>query len=146
MTIPFGPQLIGATEKTLNALLTRALLDTGLTEPQWVTLRLAGKLESDDDGDGTASGLVEQVRTRAHFDHAQGIVADLTARGLLADGRLTADARQLVDGIQRRIATMTATIWADLSTEDVAATTRILNEVTARGHAVLRDHSEGRVA
>jgi hypothetical protein len=44
MTTPFGPQLIGETEKTLNAILRRLLQGTGLSEPQWVTLRLAGQL------------------------------------------------------------------------------------------------------
>jgi hypothetical protein len=38
---PFGPQLLGETEKTLNALLRKSLRGTGLTEPQWVTLRVA---------------------------------------------------------------------------------------------------------
>ena len=45
MSTPFGPQLIGETEKTLNALLRRLLQGTGLTEPQWVTLRLANLLD-----------------------------------------------------------------------------------------------------
>ncbi|MCY1143299.1 hypothetical protein OWR29_35335 [Actinoplanes sp. Pm04-4] len=40
MTIPFGAQLIGRTEKALNALLDQALQGTGLTEPQWVALTL----------------------------------------------------------------------------------------------------------
>ncbi|WP_164842402.1 hypothetical protein [Actinoplanes solisilvae] len=38
--IPFGAQLIGRTEKALNALLERELSGTGLTEPQWVALTL----------------------------------------------------------------------------------------------------------
>ena len=41
MTTPFGPQLVGETEKTLTALLRGFLAETGLTEPQWVTLRVA---------------------------------------------------------------------------------------------------------
>ena len=53
MSTPFGPQLIGETEKTLNAILRRILQGTGLTEPQWVTMRLAGAL----DGSIDAAGL-----------------------------------------------------------------------------------------
>jgi len=45
MPTPFGPQLIGETEKTLGALLRRFLEGTGLSEPQWVTLRLADRLD-----------------------------------------------------------------------------------------------------
>ena len=48
MTAPFGPQLIGETEKTLTALLRRFLADTGLSEPQWVTLRVAQLYGADD--------------------------------------------------------------------------------------------------
>jgi hypothetical protein len=47
----FGTQLIGQTEKTLNAILGRLLARTGLTEPQWVTLTIAvmngGTIEPD---------------------------------------------------------------------------------------------------
>ena len=44
-TVPFGPVLVGQTEKTLRALLRRTLAGTGLSEPQWVTLRLAHMLD-----------------------------------------------------------------------------------------------------
>src|SRR5947209_17104613 len=37
----FNTQLIGQTEKTLNAILGRLLAGTGLSEPQWVTLTVA---------------------------------------------------------------------------------------------------------
>jgi len=40
-TPTFSTQLVGRTEKTLNAILARLLAGTGLTEPQWVTLTLA---------------------------------------------------------------------------------------------------------
>ena len=62
MSTPFSPQLIGETEKTLNALLRRSLEDTGLTEPLWVTLRLAGQLEGTVDAAGLAdhAGGVQQ--------------------------------------------------------------------------------------
>jgi hypothetical protein len=46
MSIPFGSQLIGQTEKALVALLRRSLEGTGLSEPQWVTLRVADQLVS----------------------------------------------------------------------------------------------------
>src|SRR5712691_4218526 len=39
-TPAFGTQVIGQTEKALNAILDRLLAGTGLTEPQWVTLTL----------------------------------------------------------------------------------------------------------
>src|SRR5262245_33530504 len=66
MPTPFGAQLIGETEKTLNALLRRSLEGTGLTEPQWVTLRVADLIDDIVDADGLAAA----VGDRAHFRDA----------------------------------------------------------------------------
>jgi hypothetical protein len=133
MTTPFGPRLIGETEKTLNALLYRCLAGTGLTEPQWVTLRLADLLEGNVDADGLAAAVAD----RAHFPDAADLVGSLALRGLLADGRLTAAGRDLVAEVQATIATETGPIWDELPADDVAAASRVLNEVVARARAVL---------
>jgi hypothetical protein len=134
MSIPFGPQLIGETEKTLNALLRRFLVGTGLTEPQWVTLRLADRL----DGSLGTDGLVAAVADRAHFPDAAKLVGELTDRGLLDDGRLTSAGRELTTAVQAAITTQTAPIWDNLPADDVAAATRVLNEVVTRARVVLR--------
>lgn len=133
MSIPFGPQLIGETEKTLNALLRRYLAGTGLTEPQWVTLRLAHLL----DGSVDADGLTAAVADRAHLLDAPDLVGALTSRGLLDDGRLTAAGRELIAAVQATITSETAPIWDDLPADDVGATTRVLNEITTRSRALL---------
>jgi hypothetical protein len=133
MPTPFGPQLIGETEKTLNALLRRALEGTDLTEPQWVTLRLAGQL----DGAVDTGGLSTAVAERAHIADAADLVAELTTRGLLDGGRFTPSGRQLVADVQERIATATAPIWDGLPPDDVEAATRLLNEVVGRARAAL---------
>jgi len=133
MSTAFGPQLIGETEKTLNALLHRALRGTGLTEPQWVTLRLAGGL----DGRVDTNGLAIAVADRAHFSDAAGLVRELTDRGLLADGQLTSAGRALTTATQTTITTDTAPIWDGLPSDDVDATTRVLNEVITRARAIL---------
>lgn len=132
-TTPFGSQLIGETEKTLNALLRRFLDGTGLTEPQWVTLRLAGLLDGTVDGDGLAAAVAD----RAHFADAADLVAQLTARGLLDAGRLTPAGRELVAGVQATIASTAGPIWNGLPPDDVEAATRVLNEVLSRARAVL---------
>jgi hypothetical protein len=133
MPTPFGPQLIGETEKTLNALLRRFLEGTELSEPQWVTLRLADVL----DGNVDAHGLAAAVAQRAHFADAAALVEALTARGLLDRGRLTATGRDVIAAVQTAITTETSPIWNDLPSEDVAAATRVLNEVLHRGRALL---------
>ena len=77
MATAFGPQLIGETEKTLNALLRRHLDGTGLTEPQWVTLRLADQLGDTAD----LEGLADVVRDRADFADAHDLVGALRHAG-----------------------------------------------------------------
>jgi hypothetical protein len=133
MSTQFGPRLIGETEKTLNALLRRFLQGTGLTEPQWVTLRLAALL----DGSVDTDGLAVAVGDRAHFPDAADLVAGLTDRGLLGDGRLTSLGRELASTVQDTITAGTAAIWEDLPVDDVAAATRVLNEVVSRARAAL---------
>jgi hypothetical protein len=133
MPTPFGPQLIGETEKTLSALLRRFLEGTGLTEPQWVTLRLADLL----DGSAASRGLAAVVADRAHLPDAADLVSDLTRRGLLVDDRLTTAGRELTAAVQATIAGETASIWNELPADDVAAATRVLNEVVSRSRALL---------
>ncbi len=131
-TPPFGPRLIGETEKTLNALLRHHLDRHDLSEPQWVTLQLAHTVDDTD-----AAGLAAVVSDRAHFADADEIVAALTARGLLTDGQPTERARRLVGALRGQIAESTAAIWRDLPEDDVAATTRVLDQVVARGREAL---------
>jgi hypothetical protein len=133
MPTPFGPQLIGETEKALGALLRRFLEGTSLTESQWVTLRLADRL----DGSVDANGLVAAVADRAQLSNAAELVSELTRRGLVDDGRLTSAGREVTTAIQTTIATTTAPIWDGLPDEDVAAATRVLNEILTRARAVL---------
>jgi hypothetical protein len=133
MTTPFGPRLIGESEKTLNALLCRFLTGTRLNESQWVTLRLAGMLDGTVDG----SGLTDAARDRAQLSDADSIVAELTSRGPLDDGRLTGAGRELVEQIQATVTEATRPVWQGLPEDDVAATTRVLNEVLARARTVL---------
>jgi hypothetical protein len=134
MSTPFGPQLIGETEKTLNALLRRFLRETGLSEPQGVTLRVADLL----DGSVDADGLAAAVADRAHLTDAADLVGELTNRGLIDDGRLTSAGRELTTTVQATITSETAPIWDSLPAADVAAATRVLNEVVTRARVALR--------
>lgn len=131
MPTPFGPQLLGETEKTLNALLGR-VLGGRLTEPEWVTLRIAHQ-----PGPAGSDELVARVADRARFDDAGALVARLTARGLIQEGRLTGEGRRLVEELQAEITATTRPIWQDLPEHEVAATTRLLHEVLARARLVL---------
>jgi hypothetical protein len=133
MTTPFGPQLIGETEKTLNALLQRFLDDTDLTEAQWVTLRLARQF----DGTVDADSLAATVADRAHFSDAAGLVGGLNARRLLDGGRVSESGRALMASVQDRIDTEVVPILQGLPDADVEATARVLNEVVSRARRAL---------
>ena len=133
MSTPFGPQLIGETDKTLNALLRRFLEPTGLTEPQWVTLRLAGQLGGEVDD----KGLVAALADRAQFTDAGALVGELVARGLLEGGQLSSSGRELTSTVTAAIAAGTAPIWENLPETDTESTARILNEIITRGRRVL---------
>jgi hypothetical protein len=138
VSIPFGPRLIGETEKTLNALLRNFLAGSDLTEPQWVTLQLAVEL----DGSVDAPGLADAVAERAHFDNSVDLVDTLGGRSLLDDGRPTRAGLDLVAGIRERIALEAGPIWQALPPDDVAIAERVLNEVVARAREVLARQNE----
>ena len=132
-TIAFGPQLIGQTEKALNALLRRAL-DDRLSEPQWVTLRLSEQMP-----EATASneGLAALVADRARFEDATDLVHALTDLGLVAGGRPTEAGVATLNEFQGQIAAAGGRIWKDLPVDDVDAATRVLNEVLMRAREAL---------
>lgn len=73
--IAFGPQLIGRTEKALNALLAVALAEENLVESQWVALRLA----EGSDGSQELALLVHDV---TYAPDGAAVVDYLIARGL----------------------------------------------------------------
>jgi hypothetical protein len=123
----FGPQLIGETEKTLQALLRRALAGTGLDERQWVALRLATQPD--------VTALRDRVSDRAHFDDADDLVSSLEQRHLVADDVPTADGRAMLERVLTRSAALSGPIWDDLEDADAAA--RALTGVLARARSAL---------
>jgi hypothetical protein len=127
-TLPFGPVLIGQTEKTLQALLRATLTGTGLSEPQWVTLRIATML----DGKVNHATLISAVDDRAKFADAAEVVDVLTERGLLTDGQPTDAGRDLVTNVLAASDRTNGSVWRNLPSDDVEAATRALNEVLRR--------------
>ena len=126
--IPFGPVLVGQTEKTLQALLRQTLTGTGLDERAWVALRLATMV----DGQVDRAGLISVVADRAKFADTAMLVEALTERGLVVDGRPTEDGRQLVSTVLAASEASSDAVWRDLTTDDVEAATRVLNQVLRR--------------
>ena len=123
----FGPQLIGQTEKTLQALLVGVLDGTGLDERLWVTLRLA------DQPDGRP--LRERVADLARFADADALVTELERQGLVVDDAATLGGRALLADVLARSAELSGPIWDDIDDADAAA--RALTEVLNRARAAL---------
>jgi|KBSSwiStaDraftv2_1062776.scaffolds.fasta_scaffold02765_17 hypothetical protein len=123
MITPFGPQLVGQTEKTLQALLRQSLTTTGLDERQWVTLRLA----TQDDG----RPLTVRAADLARFDDADQLVSELEHRGLLKDDAPTAAG----DAVLQDVLSGTTALWNDIPDAEAAA--RALSLVLERARLAL---------
>jgi DNA-binding MarR family transcriptional regulator len=138
----FGTQLIGQTEKTLNAILGRLLAGTGLTEPQWVTLTVAvmsgGSVPPDELASRVAGAL------KVSDGEAQTRIDELAVAQLLqrppADGSpvtVTDAGRDLHAGIRASVAEITQRLWGDLPADDLATAARVLGIVLGRANAEL---------
>jgi DNA-binding MarR family transcriptional regulator len=136
---PFGAQLIGQTEKTMNAILDRVLADR-VSEPEWVALVLIA-------GSGGPAGH-EQVTTRvAHALHesraaAATRIGRLAAKGLVQTTPepgsavlLTETGQQLLGSVQRQTAEITQRLWGDLPAADLEVAGRVLRTVLGRAEA-----------
>ena len=107
MTSTFGPQLIGETEKTLQALLRRALTDSGLSERLWVALRVA------DLPDGRA--LRDRLADRAQFEDAHELVTALERRHLVTADAPTLDGRAVLERVLAKSAALTGSASGGLT-------------------------------
>jgi DNA-binding MarR family transcriptional regulator len=134
----FGTQLIGQTEKTLNAILARLLAGTGLSEPQWVGLTIAvmgGPAESDP--------FAARVADALKLDHsgADALVASLVEAGLLevTNGlvKATPAGAELQTRVRTSVGQITERLWGDLPAEDLATAGRVLASVLSRANAEL---------
>jgi DNA-binding MarR family transcriptional regulator len=141
-TPTFGAQVIGQTEKALNAILDRHLAATGLTEPQWVTLTLTvisgGAVDRDELIRRVADGLkVSEAQARAR-------ITELAAAQLLdapddesSPVKLTDAGQRLYGEIRAAVTPLTERLWGDLPAEDLAVTGRVLSTILARANAEL---------
>jgi hypothetical protein len=127
MTTTFGPQLLGQTEKTLQALLAQVLDGTGLDERLWVSLRLADQPDE--------MPLRDRVADRARFGDADELVTELERQGLVAGDAPTATGHAMLETVLARSAAVSGPIWDDIDDADAAA--RALSIVLARARAAL---------
>ena len=130
-TVPFGAQLIGRTEKALNALLARALTGTGLTEPQWVVLTLTVTA----DGADPTARIAHALRTDEPA--ARRRLTELADLGLTRGSEPTERGHAVWHEVRSRTTRTTDELWNDLPEADRRAAARVLNTVLARADAIL---------
>ncbi|MFF5081757.1 MarR family winged helix-turn-helix transcriptional regulator [Actinoplanes sp. NPDC000266] len=130
MTIAFGPQLIGRTEKSLNALLARELAGTGVTEPQWVALTLAV----------VSPGDIAAIREALKVDEpgARRELGALASLGLVDPIAVeaTAEGRALWQRIRAATTQIADELFGDLPEDDLRAAGRVLNAALTRADAM----------
>ncbi|MET8862749.1 MarR family winged helix-turn-helix transcriptional regulator [Nonomuraea sp. NPDC004580] len=136
----FSAQVLGQTEKALNAILDRLLAGTGITEPQWVTLTLTVVSE----GTLSADALAERVAHSLKVDQAtvHRLLAELAAAGLVhttTDGIVepTEHGRTEWTRVRAAITDLTGRLWGDLPPEDLATAGRVLDTVLSRANTLL---------
>jgi DNA-binding MarR family transcriptional regulator len=141
-TLEFGTQLIGQTEKTLNAILGRLLAGTDITEPQWVTLTVAvmsgGSVPATQFASRVAGALKvggDDARTRIdELANAQLIELRQTDEEEVS---VTDAGRELHADIRGQVTEITQRLWGDLSADDLATAGRVLSTVLERANAEL---------
>lgn len=132
--LPFGAQLIGRTEKSLGALLDGIIAGTGLSEPEYVALRVC----SDQAGDPRADVIAQLAAAfRKGEDHAAGLVERLGSAGMIDTDRsavieLTPAGRELHARLVADTEALTGRLWGDLPKDDLAVVARVLNAVLRR--------------
>jgi hypothetical protein len=135
--LPFGAQLIGRTEKSLGVLLNGILVGSGLSEPDYVALRVCADREGDSRADVAA-----QLATvfRKGDDHAAELVERLSSAGMISTDsadkiQLTTEGRDLRDRLVADTEALTGRLWGDLPADDLAVAARVLGTVLRRAAA-----------
>ena len=137
VTPTFTPQLLGQTEKALNAILSKQLAGPGLTEPQWVTLTLTamggGSLDRDE--------LIGRVAGALKVGDAevQERIDELIGGGLLEVSgtelpliMITDAGQELHSRIRSTVTEITERMWGDLPTDELESAARVLSTVLQR--------------
>jgi DNA-binding MarR family transcriptional regulator len=146
-TPPFGTQIIGRTEKALNAILDRLLDGSSLTEPQWVTLTLTVASDGTVDRDELISRVAGALKVTDA--EAQARIDELAAAQLVdvpddpaSPVPVTARGLELQSRIRTEVGEITERLWGDLPADDLATAGRVLSTVLARANDELAHHSD----
>jgi hypothetical protein len=133
------PRVIGQAEKTLNAILARQLVGTGLAEPDWVILTLAATSGEPPGRDQFTRTVADALKISEAGARAR-IGAMVTAQQLQITGEgvtVTGAALQVHERIRAATVGITQQLWGDLPAGDLATAGRVLAIITERANAEL---------
>jgi DNA-binding MarR family transcriptional regulator len=135
----FTPQVLGETEKALNAILFRHLDETGLTEPQWIVLQLT----TGAGGEMPRERLVGRLAGALKVDagKAETLVDEMAAAGLLRsseEGQVTVaePGAQVHARVRGEVGEIMRRLWGDLPAADLDTTGRTLATILGRANAL----------
>jgi hypothetical protein len=138
---PFGAQLIGQTEKTMNAILDR-LLAGRVSEPQWVALVLLASSGGSADHDQFTARVAHALKENRETAAAR--VGQLAAKGLVKAApepgysvALTETGQQLIGSVRTQVDDVTQRLWGDLPAADLEVAGRVLRTVLERAETQL---------
>jgi DNA-binding MarR family transcriptional regulator len=141
-TPSFGTQVIGQTEKALNAILHELLDGTGLTEPHWVTLTLTAVSGGAADRDALSRRVAGALKVSDA--QAAALIRELAAKQLVNAPESAASPVTLTDAgqkvhakIRAAVTQITERLWGDLPAADLAVAGRVLSTVAARANQEL---------
>ena len=134
----FTPQVLGETEKALNAILDRQLAATGLTEHQWITLRLTMTAGGEIARTQLVGRLAGALKVGAA--DAEARLGELMAAGLMEasdEGRVAAtEAGAAVHArVRGAVNEITQRLWGDLPVSDLETTGRTLVTILERANS-----------
>ncbi|MEU9051975.1 MarR family transcriptional regulator [Streptomyces sp. NPDC048384] len=134
------PRVIALAHYASRALLERVLARHGATFQQSVTLRLVNVADGPVERDHLVDGVVGALKIDAAEAHS--VVDELIAAQLLAPQepsrvRITDAGRELYERTSAETAPISARVYADIPTEDLAAAGRVLTLITERANAEL---------
>ncbi|GIF47743.1 hypothetical protein DFJ67_6633 [Asanoa ferruginea] len=132
----FNAQLIGRTEKALNAILERELAGVGINSSQWVALTLTVT----GGGASVVSRLSEALRVSPAV--AQSRLAELASLGLVRPAlgggfEATEEGAARWGTVRAAVGPVTQSLWGDLPAGELAVAGRVLETVLTRANAVL---------
>lgn len=133
------PRVIALAHYASRALLERVLARHGATFQQSVTLRLVNVSDGPVERDHLVDSVVGALKIDASEAHS--VVDELVAAELLAPQepyrvRITDAGRELYERTSAETA-LSARVYADIPTEDLAAAGRVLTLITERANAEL---------